>query len=590
MISLNAATLLNGNGIDVNSLVSQIEAQQLGQVTIWQQEQTDLSTQAGLLLGLNQNLSSLQTAVQALADPTGPLAAMAATSSDPGILSASAQTSAIAGTHQIVVNTLASTGEIYTAELANGTTSFLPSGATGGDIKLQVGGPSGTVDDIPITQGSNDTLNTLASYINQQSTHNNWGVTASVVTDANGARLAIYSQATGTPGALAITANTTTGTLYTADLASADTSILPSGQGSGDIQLQIGGANGTIEDIPITAGSNDTLNTLASYINQQSTANNWGVSANVVQDSGGYHLALTSAAKGPAGALAFTNNTTILTTVPNPATNLAFQTPTGGTDATLTVDGINFDSHSNTISGAIPGVTLDLASADPNTTVQLTVGPDATQATQAINNFVTAYNGIITNINQQYTVDPTTNTEGPLASDSSVRSLQTSLLNDVAYAVSGNSGGVVNLASLGINMNNDGTLTVGTAPDGESLSQILASNPAAVQSFFQNATSTGFANNFNSDLTNLTDPTTGVLNTDIAENTTEQQDLTNQITNFEAQLQTQQTELDQEFSQVNATLEEYPYLLEEVNAELGITTSSTSSSSGTSGTSGSSTG
>src|SRR5208337_2133961 len=191
-------TLLNGNGIDVNSLVSQIEAQQLGQVTIWQQEQTDLSTQAGLLLGLNQNLSSLQTAVQALADPTGPLAAMAATSSDPGILSASAQTSAIAGTHQIVVNTLASTGEIYTAELANGTTSFLPSGATGGDIKLQVGGPSGTVDDIPITQGSNDTLNTLASYINQQSTQNNWGVTASVVTDATGARLAIYSQATGT--------------------------------------------------------------------------------------------------------------------------------------------------------------------------------------------------------------------------------------------------------------------------------------------------------------------------------------------------------------------------------------------------------
>jgi flagellar hook-associated protein 2 len=585
-ISLNAATLLNGNGIDVNSLVSQIEAQQQGQVTIWQQEQTNLSTQSGLLLGLNQNLSTLQSAVQSLADPLGPLAAMAATSSDSNILSASAQTTAIAGTHQIVVSTLASTGEIYTAELPSAATSFLPSGATGGDIKLQVGGANGTVYDIPITQGSNDTLNTLASYVNQQ----NWGVTASVVTDANGSRLAIYSQATGTPGALAITANTTTGTLYTADLASADTSILSSGQGSGDIQLQIGGASGTIEDIPITAGSNDTLNTLASYINQQSSQNNWGVTANVVQDSGGYHLALYSQAEGPAGALAFTNNTTILTTVPNPATNLAFQTPTGGTDATLTIDGIGFDSHSNTISGAIPGVTLNLVSADQNTPVQLTVGPDPSQATQAINAFVSPYNGIITNIDQQYAIDPTTNAEGPLASDSSLRSLQSSLLNDVAYAVSGNSGGLVNLLSLGIKTNHDGTLSVGTAPDGRTLSQILASNPAAVQSFFQNASSTGFANNFNSDMTSLTDPKTGVLNTDIAGIQTQQQDLTDQITNFQNQLLAQQQELVQEFSQVNATLEEYPYLLAEINAELGITTSSTSSSSSTSGSSGTSNG
>jgi len=564
-ISLNAAALLNGNGIDVNSLVSQIEAQQQGQVTLWQQEQSDLSTQSGLLLGFNQNLSTLQAALQALADPMGPLAAMAASSSNPSILTANAQTGVTAGTHQIVVNTLASAGEIYTAALPDGNTSFLPSGATGGDIQLQVGGPSGTMRDIAITQGSNDTLNTLSSYINQQS----WGVTASVVSDANGSRLAIYSQATGTPGALAITTNTTTGTLYTADLASADTSILPSGQGSGDLQLQIGGPNGTIQDIPITQGSNDTLNTLSDYINQQSSQNNWGVSANVVQDSGGYHLAIYSQAKGPAGALAFTTNTTILTTTPNPATNLAFQAPTGGTDASVAIDGIGFKSHSNTISGAVPGITLNLASADPNTIVQLTVGPDASQATQAINGFVSAYNGIISNINRQYTVDPTTNSEGPLAADSSLRSLQTSLLNDVAYAVSGNSGNFVNLASLGINMNNDGTLTAGTTPDGQTLSQVLTSNPAAVQSFFHNASATGFADSFKTDLTNLTDSTTGVLNADLAQNKTQQQNLTDEITDFEDRLLAQQKQLIQEFSQVNATLQEYPYLLESVTAQLG---------------------
>ena len=37
--------------------------------------------------------------------------------------------------------------------------------------------------------------------------------------------------------------------------------------------------------------------------------------------------------------------------------------------------------------------------------------------------------------------------------------------------------------------------------------------------FFQNASGTGFANNFNADLTNLTDPTTGPSNVDLARKT-----------------------------------------------------------------------
>jgi flagellar hook-associated protein 2 len=572
-ITLNPTTLLNGTGLDISSLISQIQSNESGELQVWEQQQSDLSTQAGLLQSINTDLNSLQTAVQALNNVTGPLAAMDASSSSPNILSATADTSAVAGNHEIVVSNLATTGTVYTDPMANGDTSFLPSGATGGDIHLQVGGATGTVDDIPITPGVNDTLSTLASYIDQQ----NWGVTANVVTDANGARLAIYSQSTGTPGALAITSNTITGTLNTADLTSADTSILPSGEGSGDIQLQVGGTNGTIDDIPITAGSNDTLNTLASYINQQSSQNNWGVTASVVSDANGYHLSLASQAQGPAGDLAFTNNTTILSTVPNPATNLSFEAPFGGTDASLTIDGVPFDSHSNTLTGDIPGVTLNLASADPNTPVQLTVAPDITQATDAINTFVSAYNTVVGDINQQFTVDPTTNSEGPLGSDTGLRSLQSSLLNDVTYSISG-SNGPVNLASFGINMNKDGTLTVGTTPSGQSLSDAIAANPAAFQNFFQNASQTGFANAFNNDLTNLTDPTEGVLNADIAENTTQQQSLTTQISDFETQLSAQQTQLTAQFSAVNASLQAYPSLLNAVTTLLAGLEPSTSNS------------
>lgn len=584
-ISLNGATLLNGNGIDVNSLVSQVQTRESGQLTVWQQEQTDLQTQATALDTINTDLSNLNTAVAALSDPLGALTAMAATSSLPAILTATADTTAATANHTIVVSALASAGTVYTNAVAGGAdVSILPAGETGGDLMLQVGGSSGTTHDIQITAASNDTVTTLANYINTQSTANSWGVVASVLTDATGARLAIYSSATGTPGALAITGNTTTGTLSTAAINSADSSILPDGQGTGDLQLQIGGASGTTVDIPVTAGSNDTLNTLASYITQQSGLNNWGVSASVVQDGNGYHLAISTAAKGPAGALAFTSNTTSLTTVANPATSLSFVAPAGGTNASFTIDGVPFSSTINTVTGALPGVTLNLISAEPTVPLQLSVGPDTAQATTAINAFVIAYNTLITAINHQFTIDPNTSMEGPLGSDGSLRSLQSSLLADAAYSPKGSSG-LVNLQSLGITTNDDGTLTVGTTVANKSLSDVMTANPSAFLNFFQNS-ATGFANNFSTDLSNLTNSVDGVLNLDLAQNSTQQSDLTTQINNFNDQLASQKAELVAQFSQVNAALETYPFVLAELNAALGNPyTQSSSNSTPTAGSS-----
>jgi flagellar hook-associated protein 2 len=168
-ISFNASSLLNGNGIDVQSVVAAILTPETTDLTALQNQQTDLSSNAGLLAGFNNNLNALATAVSALADPNGALAALDATSSQPTILTASAQTSAVPGTHQIVVSSLATTGAVYTDPLAGGANvSILPTGVNSGDIKLQIGGASGVTQDIPITAGSNDTLTTLASYINTQ--------------------------------------------------------------------------------------------------------------------------------------------------------------------------------------------------------------------------------------------------------------------------------------------------------------------------------------------------------------------------------------------------------------------------------------
>src|SRR5271165_1102743 len=204
-ISLNPATLLSGQGLDVSSLVSQILSQSSGQLREWQGEQTTLQSQASDLNVINSALTNLATAVTALADPLGALTAQAANSSDTGVLTATATTSAVAGTHTITVTNLATEGAVYTNDFAGGANaSILPSAATSGEIDLQIGGSTGKTQAITI-DSSNNTLTTLASYINGQ----NLGVNASVVTDANGSRLALVSPNTGTPGALAITGNNT---------------------------------------------------------------------------------------------------------------------------------------------------------------------------------------------------------------------------------------------------------------------------------------------------------------------------------------------------------------------------------------------
>ena len=210
--------------------------------------------------------------------------------------------------------------------------------------------------------------------------------------------------------------------------------------------------------------------------------------------------------------------------------------------------------------------------------VQLTVGADTGQISSAVNNFISAYNNVISTINSQYIVDPTgTIPAPPLEGDLSLRSLQSSLLTDAAFAIGGNSG-FVNLASMGINMNNDGTLTLGLNPAGQTFAQALAANPSAVQNFFQNTSATGFANNFNADLTNLTSPTQGPLNVDLTQNQAEQADLTTTINNFETQTAAETAQLTSQYDAVNASLQAYPLLLQEITQTLGTLGSGTSGS------------
>jgi flagellar hook-associated protein 2 len=325
-------------------------------------------------------------------------------------------------------------------------------------------------------------------------------------------------------------------------------------QGSFNIQV------GTGKAVTITVGStNDTLNTLASYINNQ----NIGVTASVITDATGARLSLLSQNTGSAGNITIDSNTDPSTDPNSNTTGLSFVPGTTGVNAQLSVDGINITSTSNTVTGVIPGVTLNLTGANPKSPVQLTVGPDTTSAGTAVVDFVNAYNTLIQDINSQFSYNPTSGGTAPaLNGDSTLQLVQEQLFSGVSAGMQ-NNGTIGTLADLGISMNDDGTLSV----DSATLSSVLTGQYSSVENFFQATGS--FGQNFVQSLQNLTDPTSGALNVEMNGVKQMQGDITSQISDIEARLTVQQQALTAEYSTMDNILQELPLTLSQINAELG---------------------
>lgn len=433
-----------GQGIDVSSFVALAETAATVQITNLQTQQATIGTQTSALSTITSDLTALESAVFALNDPLGVLSSEVATSSNSNALTATASSSAVPGAHTISVTSLATTSSYYSDAVATSSTPL----ATGDTFTISTGGTQ--VASIT-TDSTNNTLAGIAQAINNQTD----AVQASVIQDANGARLAIVSTTSGAPGNLTITGN-----------------------------------------------------------------------------------------------LDQTDSTPI-----------DFHQATSGNNAVLTVDGVPISSSTNTVSNVISGVTLNLTGPTGSTPATLTVAPDTSSISTAINNFVSAYNTAITDVNAQFTIS-SDGTAQPLESDGSLRDAQQQLLSAITYSTTG-SDGPVNLTNLGISVNNDGTLSV----DSGALSTALASNFSGVQSFLQ-AASTGFATNFNNVLTNLNSPANGELTLDAQGLTQTSTDLGNQISDLQSNLAVQTTNLTAIYSQVNATLEELPLLQNQLAQQL----------------------
>lgn len=262
-----------------------------------------------------------------------------------------------------------------------------------------------------------------------------------------------------------------------------------------------------------------------------------------------------SASSGAAGQLAITSNLTDATT----STALGFNVGQAGQDASLVVDGVSLNSASNTVTNAIPGVTFQLlsTSASPTTSVQVQITNDTTDVATAVNSVVTAYNAVIADINGQETNDSSGNPE-PLFGDPTLSTLQNQLTSALLGGTA--SGSVSSLTQLGIELDQDGTLSLDT----DTLNTELNSNFSDVVGYLQNSGS--FGQTFVTTLNNLgTQAPNGAIYLAQQQNSAEEAALNLNISNEDALLATEQTNLTTELNTANQVLQSIPSQLDEVN-------------------------
>jgi flagellar hook-associated protein 2 len=128
------------------------------------------------------------------------------------------------------------------------------------------------------------------------------------------------------------------------------------------------------------------------------------------------------------------------------------------TDASLTVNGVAVTRTTNTVSDAIPGVTLTLSDTGSET---ISVTQDSATLETALRNLVDIYNEVDTIFDQLTTgADDDDAAVGSLATDSTFRSLRNSIRSILTTPSSTASGNINYLSDIGIQFQRDGSLEI----------------------------------------------------------------------------------------------------------------------------------
>ena len=344
--------------------------------------------------------------------------------------------------------------------------------------KFQITNSLGVSAEVDLTQGNEVTLQDVIDEINAKGL----GVTARIndtgdgliLEDTNGGpELLTVADTSGTAAAdLSIAGTAATGTTY------------------------IDGSTETTVDVEVT----DTLTTLAAKINASGAPVQAGI-LNDGSDVSPYRLSLVAEQSGAGGALL----------VDAAGTGIALSEMVSGRDAVLVIgDGAQSDpmlitSRSNTVTGLVEDVTLDLVGADPAETVTVTVTPNTTAVAAAMNNLIVDYNTVMSTIDTYTAFDSETMTAAVLQGDITLINTQRRLSQLVLSQFTGTGSSYSMLAAIGITRS-DGELTL----DEDLFRAAFEENPEDVRDLLLD-TENGVLTAFNTLMSQLTETGTGSL-------------------------------------------------------------------------------
>jgi len=183
-----------GSGLNISAIVASLtSAFGAGQQNQLNSQSAALDSQVSAFGTFTSALDTLQGTLAALENPTQ-LGGYDATVADTSIASATASSGAVAAQYSLAVQNLATATQLTSAPVASSAT---PIGT--GDLTINVGTSSATIN----IDSTDNTLAGIASAIN--AAPNNPGVSATIITAADGARLVLTGTTTGAANAITVT-------------------------------------------------------------------------------------------------------------------------------------------------------------------------------------------------------------------------------------------------------------------------------------------------------------------------------------------------------------------------------------------------
>ncbi|KAF2410752.1 flagellar hook-associated protein 2 [Pseudomonas antarctica] len=315
-------------------------------------------------------------------------------------------------------------------------------------------------------------------------------------------------------------------------------------------------------DLSVPAGS--TLQQVRDSINSQfGTA---GLSANILTDSNGSRLILTSTNGGVGSDLTMSGNSGIDT---------GYKVVDVPQNAKYTIDNIPAESKTNNITDAVSGVSIKLLSLsptvtpnDPNTdnpprtAMTISVTTSTTALKSGVKGFVDTYNALLKAMNAEtkVTKDAAGNSiAATLTGDSTMRTLQAAIRNEF-NSLSGN-GTLKSLAQFGVTTDqNTGALSI----DSKQWDKAVLTNAADINSIFSGKT--GLLARLTAATDAYAKPTTGILATRTTSLADSLKDLTAQQTDLDERLTTMQDALTRKYTAMDTLVAQ---LRQQSNSILG---------------------